>query len=133
MWRLCIHKFHVEVVITISRKALAVGLCAMCFQQPMPFASGDNVEALAQRLEQDPETYHAANQATVVFLAPHTEEGYFVIPMWVIPTCGRFNAEHSHAVRKHMTELCSNASFRDHRSFLLSADTDSDARRHREM
>ena len=62
------------------------------------------MEAVAQRLEQDPDTYHAANQATVVFLAPHTEEGYSAIPVWVVPMCGGFKADHCHAVRKHMAE-----------------------------
>ena len=71
-------------VIIVSREAIAVGLHAMYGQHPMPLASGDDVEALAQRLEEDPITYHTANQATVVFLALHTEEGYFAIPVRVI-------------------------------------------------
>ena len=75
------------------------------------------MQALAQRLEQDLDTYHAANQATVVFVAPHTEDGYSAIPVWVIPTCGNFKAQHSHAVRKHMAELCGNAAFRDRHGF----------------
>ena len=69
-----------------------MGLCARCCRHPMPLASGDDVEGLAQKLEQDPDTHHAANHATVVFLAPHTEEGYFAIPVGVMPTCGRFKA-----------------------------------------
>ena len=133
VWHLCIDDIHVEDVINVSREALAVGWCATCCRHPMPLASGTHVEALAQRLEQDQHTYHAANQATVVFLAPHTEEGYSAIPVWVIPTCGRFKAEHCRAVRKHMAELCGNAAFRDRHGFLLSADTDGDARRSREM
>ena len=102
----------VEDVITVSGEAQAVGLCATCCRHPMPLASGGDVEALAQRPEQDPDTYHAANQAAVVFLAPHTEEGYSAIPVWVIPTCGRFKADHCHAVGKHLAELCGNAAFR---------------------
>ena len=86
VWYLCIDEIHVEDVITVSGEAQAVGLCATCCRHPMPLASGGDVEALAQRLEQDPDTYHAANQATVVFPAPHTEEGYCAIPVWVIPT-----------------------------------------------
>ena len=72
VWHLCIDEIHVEDVITVSGEAQAVGLCATCCRRPMPLAPGGDVEALAQRLEQDPDTYHAANQATVVFLAPHT-------------------------------------------------------------
>ena len=117
----------------MSDEAQTVGLCATCCRHPMPLASGGDVEALAQRLERDPDTYHAASQATVVFLAPHTEEGYSAIPVWVIPTCGKFKADHCHAVRKHMAELCGNAAFRDRHAYLLSADTDGDARRSREM
>ena len=132
-WHLCIDEIHVEDVITISGEAEAVGLCATCCRHPMPLASGADVEALAQRLEQDLDTYHAANQATVVFLAPHTEEGYSAVPVWVIPTCGRFKADHCHAVRKHMAELCGNAAFRDRHGNLPSADTDGDAQRSREM
>ena len=96
-------------------------------------ASGADVEALAQRLEQDPGTYHTANKATVVFLAPHLEEGYSAIPVWVIPAYGSVKVEHCHAVRKHMAELCGNDGFRDRHGFLLSPDTDGDARRSREM
>ena len=132
MWHLWIGKIHVDVII-VSREAIAVGLHAMYGQHPMPLASGDDVEALAQRLEEDPITYHAANQATVVFLALHTEEGYSAIPVRVIPTRGRFRAKHSHAVQKHMAELCGYAAFWDHHGFLRSADTDGDARRSREM
>ena len=117
----------------MSGEAEAVGLCTTCCRHAMPLASGGDVEALAPRLEQDPHTYHAANQATVVFLAPHTAEGYSAIPVWVIPTCGRFKADHCHAVRKHMAELCGNAAFRDRHGYLLSADTDGDARRSTEM
>ena len=94
----------------------------------MPLANGDNVEALAQRLEQASDRYHASNEAAVVFLVPHTEDGYSAIPLWVIPTCGLFKAEHCHAVRKHMAKLCGNAAFWDRHSFLLSADTDGDAK-----
>ena len=61
VWHLCIDESHVEDVISVSREALVVGLCATCCRHPMPFPSGDDVEAPAQRLEQDPETYHAAN------------------------------------------------------------------------
>ena len=68
VWHLCMDEIHVEDVITVSREALAVGLCATCCRHPMPLASGADVEALAERLEQDADTYHAANQATVVFL-----------------------------------------------------------------
>ena len=68
-----------------------------------------------------------------MFLAPHTEKGYSAIPVWVIPTCGRFKADHCHAVRKPMAELCGNAAFRDRHGYLLSADTDGDARRFHEM
>ena len=133
VWHLCMDEIHVEDVITVSREALAVALCATCCRHPMPLASGADVEALAQRLEQDSNTYHAANQATVVFLSPHREEGYSAIPVWVIPTCGRFKAEHCRAVRKHMAELCGNAAFWDRHGFHLSADTDGDARWSREM
>ena len=132
VWPLCIDKIHVEDVITASGEGQAVGLCATCCRHPMPLPSGADVEALAQRLEQDPDTYHAANQATVVIVAPHTEEGYSAVPVFVIPTCGRFKADHCHAVRKHMAELCGNAAFRDRHGYLLSADTDGDARRSRE-
>ena len=133
VWHLCVGEIHVEDVITFSREALAVGLCATCCWHPMPLASDEDVEPLARRLEQDPDTYHAANQASVVFLAPHTEVGYSAILVWVIPTCGRFKAEHCHAVRKHMAELCGNVTFRDRHGFLLSGDRDDDARRSREM
>ena len=133
VWHVCIDEIHVEDVITVSREAVTVGLCATCCRYPMPSASGANVEALAQRLEQDPDTYHTANQATVVFLAPHTEEGYSAIPVWVIPTCGTFRAEHCHAMRKHVAELCGNAAFRGRHGFLLFADTDGDAWQSREM
>ena len=133
VWHLCIDEIHVEHVITVSREAVAVELCAACCRHPMPLASGDDVEDMAQRLEQDPDTYHTANQATVVFLAPHTEEGCFAISVSVIPTCSRLKAERCHAVRKHAVELCINAAFRDRHGFLLSADTDGDARRSREM
>ena len=133
MWHLCIHEIHFEDVITLPCEPLAVGLCAMCWPHPMPLASGADVEALAQELEQDPNTYHAANQATVVFLAPHTEEGYSAIRVWVISTCGRSKAEHCYSFRKYMAELCGNAAFWDLNGFLPSADTDGDARRSREM
>ena len=73
MWHVCIDEIHVEDFIALCREAVAVGLCATCCQYPMPLASGDNVEALAERLKQDPHTYHTANHATLVFLAPHTE------------------------------------------------------------
>ena len=99
----------------------------------MLLASGDDLQSLAQRLKQVPQTYHAANQATVVFVAPRTAEEYSAIPVWVIPTCGRFKAAHCHAVRKHMAELCGNGVFWDRHGFFLSADTDCDARRSREM
>ena len=72
LWHQCIEEIHVEDAITASRKALAMGFCC---RHPMPFAHGDDVEALAQRLEEDPDTYDAANQASVVFLAPHAKEG----------------------------------------------------------
>ena len=75
VWHLCIDEIHSEHVMTVSREALAVGLCATCCRHPMLLASGADVEALAQRLEQDSNTYHAANHTTVVFLAPHTKEG----------------------------------------------------------
>ena len=133
VWHLCIDEIHVQDVINVSREALAVGLCTMCCRHPMPLASGAGVEALARRLEQALDTYHTANQATMVFLAPHTEEGRSAIPVGVIPTCGTFKAERCHSVRKHMAELCGNAPFRDRHGFLLSADTHGDARRSREM
>ena len=133
VWHRCIDEIHVEDVITVSREALTVGLCATCCRHPMPMASGADVEALAQRPEQDSNTCDAANQATVVFPAPHTVEGYSAIAVWVIPTCGRFKAEHCHAVRKHMVELCGNAAFWDRHGFLLSVDTDGDTRQSREM
>ena len=69
------------------------------------------------------------NPVTVVFLAPHTAEGYTAVPVWVIPPCGTFKAEHCHAIRKHMAELCGNAAFRERHGCLLFADTESDARR----
>ena len=100
VWHLCIDEIHVQDIITVSGEAQAVGLCATCCRHPMPLASGAVVEALAQRLEQDQDTYHAANRAAVVFLEPHTEEEYSAILVWVIPTCGRFKADHCHAVRK---------------------------------
>ena len=133
VWHPCINQMHVDDLITASREALAVGLCAMCCRYPMPLASGADVEALAQRPEQDPDTYHAANQATVVFLAPHTEDWYSAIPVWVIPTCGKCKAECCHAVRKHMAELCSNVAFQDRHGFVLSADTDGYGGQSREM
>ena len=135
VWHLCIDEIHMEDVIIVSCNALAVGLCATFCRHPMPLASGSDKEAVAQRPKQDPDTYHTANQATVVFLAPHTEKGYWysAISVWVIPTCGRFKAEHWHAVRKHMAELCGNAAFWDRHGFLLSAGTDGDARRSCEM
>ena len=133
VWHVCIDEIHVEDVITVSHEALAVGLCATCCRHPMPLASGPDAEALAQRLEQDPDTYHAANQATVVFPAPHTEEGYSAIPVCLIPTCGGFQAEDCHAIRLHKAELCGNAAFRDRHGFLLSANADGDAWRSREM
>ena len=72
----------------------------------MPSARGDDVEALAQWLEQEPATYHAATQAVVVFLiALHALEGYFAIPAWVIATCWKFKAECCRAVRKPMAEF----------------------------
>ena len=55
----------------------------------------------------------------MVFVAPHTEEGYSAISVWVIPTCGKFKAKPCHAVRKHMAELCGNAAFRDCHGFLV--------------
>ena len=128
MWHLCIDEIHVEDVITVSRDAHVVGLCAMCGRHPVLLAIGDDVEALAELLEQDPGTYHAANHAMVVLSAPHAEEGCSAIPVWVIPTCGKFKGECCHAMRKHMAELCGNAAFRDRHGFLVSVDTDGDAR-----
>ena len=93
---------------------------------------GDAVEALAQQLEEHPDTYQATNRAAVVCPAPHTEQENYTIPMWVIRTCGKFKARHSHAVWKPMAELCLNAAFQD-RGFLLSADANGDTRRSREM
>ena len=133
VWHLCMDEIHVEHGITVSREALAVGLCATCCRHPMPLLSGANVEALAQRLEQDLHTYHTVNQETLLFLAPHTEEGYLPIPVWVIPTCGTFKAEHCHALQKRRAQLCGNAAFRDCYGFLLFVDTGGDARRSREM
>ena len=75
------------------------------------------MEALAQQLEQDSDTYHAANQATLLFLAHHIEEWYCAIPVWIIPTCGRFKAQHCHVVPKHMAKLCGNAAFQGHHVF----------------
>ena len=69
----------------------------------------------------------------MVFLAPHTQEGHSAITVWVIPTCGRFKAEHCPALRTYMGKLCGNAAFRDRHGFLLSADTEGDARWSREM
>ena len=69
----------------------------------------------------------------MVFLAPHTEEGHSAIPLWVIPTCGRFKAEHCHVVRIHMAELCGSAAFRDRHGFLLSEISRGVTRRSREM
>ena len=68
----------------------------------------------------------------MLFLALHTEEGYCAQSVWVIATCGRFNAEHCHAVWKHMAELCGNAAFWYRHGFLLLVDADIDARRSRE-
>ena len=96
MWHLCIDEIYVEDA-TVSHEAHTVGLCTTCCWHTMPLASGDDMEALAQRLEHNLGTHHAANQATVVFLAPHAEEGYSAIPtipVWVIPTCGKFKGEH---------------------------------------
>ena len=108
-------------------------LCATCYRHHVPLAVGDDVGAWAHRLKQDPMTYHTANPATVVFLAPHAEEGYSAIPLLVIPTSGRCKAEHCHAMRKHMVDLCSNAAFSDCYGFPLSAATDGDARQSCEM
>ena len=58
---LCIDKLHVEDLNIVSAQALSVGLCATCCRHPMPLASGDNVEALAERLEEGAKTYDAAN------------------------------------------------------------------------
>ena len=79
-WHLCIDKIHVEDVITVSRAAVAVGVCATWCRHPMPLANGADVEALAQRLEQYQDTYHAANQATVVFLASAYRGGVLCHP-----------------------------------------------------
>ena len=93
MWHLCIDELHMEGVITAPRDAHAVGLCATCCRHTVPLASGADVETLAQRMEEEPVTYHAATLATVVFLAPHTADGCGGNLVWVIPTCGNFKAE----------------------------------------
>ena len=49
VWHLCTNEMHVEDVITVSHEAIALGLCATCCRYPMPLASGDDVEALAQQ------------------------------------------------------------------------------------
>ena len=89
-------------------------------------ASCDDVEAMAQRLPCDPATYHAATLATVVFGAPHAEEGYPAISLGVIPTCEMFQADHCCVVRQHMEELCSNTAFADRYGDMLFAHTDGD-------
>ena len=62
VWHLCINdNIHVEDIITVSREAVTVGLCTTCCLQPMQFASSEDVVAMAQRSEQDPDTPHAAN------------------------------------------------------------------------
>ena len=43
VWNVCIDEIHVEDVITVSREALAGGLCATCCRHPMPLASGADV------------------------------------------------------------------------------------------
>ena len=91
---------------------------------------------MAHKLEHDLATYNAATLAAVVFLAPYAVDGYSAILVWVIPTYGKFEVEQYRAVRTHMAELCSNAAFADRHnvlSILLSADTDGDVRRSREM
>ena len=118
-----------EDVITISRDVHMARLCAMCCQHTMPMATGDDVEAVAQQLEQEPATYHATTLATVVLVASHTAEGYSAIHIWAIPTCGKFKVGHCLVVHKHMAELCSNAAFMDRHGVLLSADTGSDTLR----
>ena len=61
VWHLGIREIHVKGVITVSREAVAVGLCTTCCRRPMPLASGDDVEALAQPLQRDLDKYQAAN------------------------------------------------------------------------
>ena len=79
----------------------------------MPWASGDNIEALAQGPEQEPATYHTANLGTVVFLAPHTLDGHFAIPLRFISTCGKCKWEQWRDVCEHRAELGSNVAFSD--------------------
>ena len=68
----CVDDIQVVDVINVSREALAAGLFATCCQHHMPLASGVDVDVVAQRLDQDPDACNAPNEATVVFLAPHT-------------------------------------------------------------
>ena len=58
---MCIDEVKVEDIINVSREAHAVGLWATGYWHPMPLANSDNVEAFAQRLEQDLGLHHAVD------------------------------------------------------------------------
>ena len=45
VWHLCIDEINFEDLVTISREALALRLCATCCRHPLPLVSGDDVEA----------------------------------------------------------------------------------------
>ena len=121
VWHLCSDEIYMEDIITVSHKARAVELCTTCCRHPMPLASGADVEALATRLEQDLDTYHTANQATVVFLAPHR------------PPLPSLSASSPRAAGpgQSIAMMCGNTWHRH--GFLLSEDTDGDARWSRKM
>ena len=95
---LCIDELHVENILAVSQDVHVVRLCATYCRQTIPVASGNNVESPAEQLEHEPASYHAAALATVVFLAPHTAEGYSAISVWVMLPRGNFKGEHCRGV-----------------------------------
>ena len=127
LWHLRIDKLHSEHVITVSHDAHAVGMCTTFCWATMPLASGNNMEAVPPQVEQNSLLYHTATTASVAFLAYHTSEGYFALPVWAIPTCETFKARNRPAMWKHMDEWCSIAAFLDWHGVLLSADAHGDA------
>ena len=87
MWHLLIDELHVEGLITVLHEAGAVGLCATGCIGAAILCSGENTEALRERLDRRSAQYHSATQATMVSMARHTAEANAIIPEWVIPTC----------------------------------------------
>ena len=90
LWHLLVEEFHMEHVITVSREARAVCLCATCFKQVVTLCSRRDVDALRERLDQDAACYHAAGQAAIVVLAT---KAYRSISVWANPTCGKFKGD----------------------------------------